>query len=209
MFDICAGERRDEQRTPPSWMAKLYFRYSAMNAGKSTALLQVAHNYEEHGRAVRLYTSALDHRYGVGIVTSRLGFWRQASTFDESTNFYAEIEGAHDDLACVLVDEAQFLTPDQVRELHRVAHVLNVPTICYGIRSDFRGEPFPGASYLLTLADSVEELKTVCACGKKATMNVRIDEHGKRITEGAQIAIEGDVRYVQQCGGCFYADEAG
>ena len=187
-------------------MAKLYFRYSAMNAGKSTALLQVAHNYGEHGRAVWIYTSALDDRFGVGIVTSRLGPQRRATTFDDTTDFYAEVAGAGTDLACVLVDEAQFLTPDQVRQLHRVAHVLNVPAICYGIRSDFLGEPFPGAAYLLTLADSIEELKTVCACGKKATMNLRLDEHGKRITEGAQIAIEGDVRYIQQCGACFYAD---
>ncbi|MBV8299887.1 MAG: thymidine kinase [Candidatus Eremiobacteraeota bacterium] len=187
-------------------MAKLYFRYSAMNAGKSTALLQVAHNYGEHGRAVWIYTSALDHRFGVGIVTSRLGPRRRATTFDDATDFYAEIAGAGEDLACVLVDEAQFLTPGQVRQLHRVAHVLGVPVICYGIRSDFLGEPFPGSAYLLTLADSVEELKTVCACGKKATMNVRIDERGKRITEGAQIAIEGDARYIQQCGACFYTD---
>ena len=186
-------------------MAKLYFRYSAMNAGKSTALLQVAHNYEENGRRVRIFTAEIDHRYGAGFVTSRLGPQRQVDTFDEATDFQTPLKDG-DHPSCVLVDEAQFLTPEQVRQLHRVAHVLGIPVICYGIRSDFRGEPFPGSAYLLTLADSIEELKNVCSCGKKATMNVRVDERGARITEGAQIAIEGDVRYVQMCGKCFYQD---
>jgi thymidine kinase len=184
-------------------VAKLYFRYSAMNAGKSTALLQVAHNYEELGRAVWIFTSALDDRYGRGLVTSRLGPQRRSDIFDESTDFYARLASA-DDISCVLVDESQFLTPQQVRQLHRYAHVVGTPVICYGIRSDFLGEPFPGAAYLLTLADSVEELKNVCPCGKKATMNVRFDEHGTRITAGEQIAIEGPVRYVPMCGRCFY-----
>ena len=184
-------------------MAKLYFRYSAMNAGKSTALLQAAHNYEEHGRRVRLYTAALDDRYGVGYVTSRLGPRRGALTFDGDTNFAADLEH-ESDLSCVLVDEAQFLSDAQVRQLHRIAHVGNVPVLCYGIRSDFRGNAFPGAAAMLTLADSIEELKTICPCGKKATMNVRIDESGNRITEGEQIAIEGETRYVQLCGRCFY-----
>ena len=185
-------------------MAKLYFRYSAMNAGKSTALIQVAHNYEENDRKVLLFTSALDHRYGVGSVTSRLGPQRDAASFDCDFDFYAAIE-ARKDVSCVLVDEAQFLTVDQVHQLHRAAHVLGIPIICYGIRSDFLGNPFPGAAHLLTLADSLEELKTICNCGRKATMNVRVDETGRRITEGEQIAIEGDVRYVQMCGSCFYA----
>jgi len=184
-------------------MAKLFFRYSAMNAGKSTSLLQVAHNYEEHGREVRLFTAAIDDRYGVGFVTSRLGPQRKSLTFDESLDFF-EVISRERDLSCVLVDEAHFLSPDHVRQLHRVAHVLNVPVICYGIRSDFRGEPFPGAAYLLTLADNLEEIKTICACGKKAAMNVRIDEHGNRITAGDQIAIEGAPRYIQQCPRCFY-----
>jgi thymidine kinase len=184
-------------------MAKLYFRYSAMSAGKSTALLQVAHNYEERGRSVLIFTSYLDDRYGSGIVASRLGLQRTAPTYDAWFDFYAYLE-AQSDLSCVLVDEAQFLTPGQVRQLHRVAHVLDLPVICYGIRSDFVGEPFPGAAYLLTLADSLEEIKTICGCGKKATMNVRVDEDGNRITVGAQIAIEGHSRYVQMCGRCFY-----
>jgi len=184
-------------------MAKMYYRYSAMNAGKSTALLQVAHNYEEHGRRVVMFTAEIDDRYGVGFVTSRLGPRRKSLTFDTSVDFMRHLSDA-DNVSCVLVDEAQFLTPDQVRQLHRIAHVTGIPVICYGIRSDFRGEPFPGAAYLLTLADSIEEIKTICPCGKKATMNVRIDEHGNRITSGEQIAIEGETRYVQLCGECFY-----
>lgn len=185
-------------------MAKLYFRYSAMNAGKSTALLQVAHNYEENGRRVTIFTAEIDNRYGVGVVTSRLGPQRSVETFDANTDFFARFSRDRD-LSCVLVDEAQFLSPEQVRQLHRVAHVLNIPVICYGIRSDFLGEPFPGSTYLLTLSDSIEEVKNVCACGKKATMNVRVDERGNRITTGEQIAIEGTVRYVQMCGKCFYS----
>jgi thymidine kinase len=187
-------------------MAKLYFRYSAMNAGKSTALLQVAHNYEEHGRNVRIYTAAVDSRFGKGIVTSRLGPQRNVEMFDETTDFEHALDGDTKDLACLLVDESQFLTIEQVRQLHRVAHVTGVPVICYGLRSDFQGNPFPGAAYLLTLADSIEEIKTICACGRKATMNVRLDEAGKRITEGSQIAIEGEVRYIQTCGRCFYVE---
>jgi thymidine kinase len=187
-------------------LAKLYFRYSAMNAGKSTALIQVAHNYEEHGRSVVLYTAAVDHRFGTGIITSRIGPQRSARIFDASTDFFAEIS-AIQDVSCVLVDEAQFLSPEQVRQLHRGAHVLNVPVICYGIRSDFRGEPFPGSAYLLTLADSVEELKNVCSCGRKATMNPRFVA-GKRVFAGEQVAIEGDVEYRPMCARCFYEERA-
>ena len=185
-------------------MAKLYFRYSAMNAGKSTSLLQVAHNYEEHGRAVRLFTAALDDRYGVGYITSRLGPQRASETFDPETDFWSLLH-EHTDISCILIDEAQFLSPEQVRQVHRLPHVAGIPVICYGIRSDFQGEPFPGAIYLLALADSVEEIKTICACGRKATMNVRVDERGARITEGEQVAIEGVWRYLQTCGRCFYA----
>ncbi|HVS45499.1 MAG TPA: thymidine kinase [Verrucomicrobiae bacterium] len=184
-------------------MAKLYFRYSAMNAGKSTALIQVAHNYEENDRSVRLYTASIDDRFDVGYITSRLGPQRDSMTYGRDTDFYAELAAAKD-LSCVLVDEAQFLTPDQARQLHRVAHVLGLPVICYGLRSDFQGEPFPGSAYLLTLADSLEEIKNICSCGRKATMNPRFDAMGKRITAGSQIAIEGAVVYRQMCGRCFY-----
>jgi len=174
-----------------------------MNAGKSTALLQVAHNYEENGRRVRIYTAAIDDRNGKGFVTSRLGPKREVETFDEKTDFNEDLR-AHRDVSCVLVDEAQFLKPQQVRDLHKIAHVWNIPVICYGIRSDFLGEPFPGAAYLLALADSLEEVKNICNCGKKATMNVRVDERGARIMQGEQIAIEGTAHYIQTCGSCFY-----
>jgi thymidine kinase len=176
-----------------------------MNAGKSTALIQVAHNYEENGRSVVLYTAAIDHRFGTGTVTSRLGPRRNARTFDERTDFFAKISGMNG-ISCVLVDEAQFLTPEQVRELHRAAHLLDVPVICYGIRSDFLGEPFPGSAYLLTLADSVEELKNICSCGRKATMNPRF-AGGVRAFSGDQVAIEGDVEYRPMCARCFYEGE--
>lgn len=186
-------------------MAKLYFRYSAMNAGKSTALLQVAHNYEEHGRRVVMFTAELDSRHGVGFVTSRLGPQRKSLTYNEEVDFSDHLRDG-DNVSCVLVDEAQFLSPGQVRQLHRIAHVGEVPVICYGIRSDFLGNAFPGSAMLLTLADSIEEIKTICPCGRKATMNVRIDDDGNRITTGEQIAIEGETRYVQLCGSCFYRD---
>lgn len=174
-----------------------------MNAGKSTALIQVAHNYEENDRSVRLYTASIDDRFDIGYITSRLGPQRDSMTYSRDTDFYAEL-AATKDLSCVLVDEAQFLTPDQARQLHRVAHVLGLPVICYGLRSDFQGEPFPGSVYLLTLADSLEEIKNICSCGRKATMNPRFDAKGKRITAGSQIAIEGAVVYRQMCGRCFY-----
>ena len=181
-------------------MAKLYFRYSAMNAGKSTAMLQVAHNYEEQGQTVRLFTAAIDHRYGVGKVTSRLGPQRASEVFDASFDFLKETVK----VSCVLIDEAQFLTPEQVKQLHQLAQVRGVPVICYGLRSDFLGDPFPGAAYLLTLADDIEELKNICTCGKKATMNIRVDANGQRVTEGEQVDIGGNERYQHVCGRCFY-----
>lgn len=182
-------------------MAKLYFRYSAMNAGKSTALLQVAHNYEEQGQQVRLYTAAIDNRYGVGVVTSRLGAQRAAEVFHPDTNFLDQVAN----VACLLVDESQFLTAAQVSQLHQLAQLRGVPVICYGLRSDFRGEPFPGSAYLLALADDIEEIKNICTCGKKATMNIRVDEQGRRIREGEQVSIGGNESYRQACGRCFYA----
>ena len=175
-----------------------------MNAGKSTAMLQVAHNYEEQGQRVKLYTAAIDSRYGVGKVTSRLGPQRQVDTFDAATDFLVDVPDLPK-VACVLVDEAQFLSTVQAQQLHQLAQVRGVPVICYGLRSDFRGEPFPGSAYLLALADDIEELKNICSCGKKATMNIRVDEHGKRIKDGEQVAIGGNERYRQACGRCFYA----
>ena len=172
-----------------------------MNAGKSTALLQVAHNYEEQGQQVKLYTAVIDDRYGVGLITSRLGPQRQVDTFDADTDFLASAPK----VGCVLVDEAQFLSTTQVQQLHQLAQVRGVPVICYGLRSDFRGEPFPGSAYLLALADDIEEIKNICTCGKKATMNVRIDAEGNRIKEGEQVSIGGNESYRQACGRCFYA----
>jgi thymidine kinase len=172
-----------------------------MNAGKSTAMLQVAHNYEEQGQTVRLFTAGIDDRYGVGKITSRLGLQREVEVYDANTNFLEIIDKK---VACVLVDEAQFLSVAQVQQLHQLAQVKGIPVISYGLRTDFRGEPFPGSVYLLALADDIEELKNICTCGKKATMNIRVDEQGRRIREGEQISIGGNDRYRQACGRCFY-----
>lgn len=192
-------------------MAKLYFRYSAMNAGKSTALLQVAHNYEEQGKTVRLFTAAIDTRYGIGRITSRLGPYRDVEVFDVGTNFLELVspENAPSNLprvACLLVDESQFLSAKQVQQLHVLAQSQGVPVICYGLRTDFLGEPFLGSVYLLALADDIEELKNICSCGKKATMNIRVDEFGNRLKSGEQIKIGGNEQYRQACGRCFYAE---
>ena len=174
-----------------------------MNAGKSTALLQIAYNYEEQGQRVLLFTAAIDDRSGAGCIASRLGLQRQASVFDEQTDFFGTL-APEQGLACVLIDEAQFLSPEQVRQLHRLANVRNLPVICFGLRSDFQGNAFPGAAQLLTLADDIEEIKTICACGRKATMNIRIDDNGQRVHAGAQVEIGGNNRYQQVCARCFY-----
>lgn len=184
-------------------MAKLYFRFAAMNAGKSTALLQVAHNYEERGQTVDLYTAKVDDRYGVGNVTSRLGVTRESATFSDDTDF-AGLYAAKPRPSCILIDEAQFLSEAQVRQLHELAHTSSTPVICYGLRSDFQGNPFPGSKALLTLADDLEEMKTICRCGRKATMNVRLDAAGNRVTEGAQVEIGGNDRYEAVCARRFY-----
>ena len=185
-------------------MSKLYFRYAAMNAGKSTALLQAAHNYEERGMRVLLFTAAHDDRSGSGVIGSRLGLQRQAATFGTDTEFTPEHLPA--DIACLLIDEAQFLTPRQVRQLDRLAHRGRMPVICYGLRSDFRGEAFPGSAQLLTLADDLEEMKTICACARKASMNMRLAADGRRVTEGEQVEIGGNDRYRAVCPSCFYSD---
>jgi thymidine kinase len=188
-------------------VSKLYFRYAAMNAGKSTALLQTAHNYEERGMRVRLFTAAHDDRAGSGVVGSRLGLQRPVETFGAATVFDAGLFEGGSPLACVLIDEAQFLQPEQVRQLHRLAHTRRLPVICYGLRSDFRGEAFPGAAALLTLADDLEEMKTICACARKASMNLRIDAQGRRVKQGEQVVIGGNERYRAVCPGCFYSDD--
>ena len=188
-------------------MAKLFFRYSAMNAGKSTALLQIAYNYEEQGQRILLYTAAIDDRSGAGCIASRLGLQRQARVFDANTDFFAMLN-AEVHLACVLIDEAQFLSGEQARQLHRLANVRNLPVICFGLRSDFQGNAFPGSAQLLTLADDIEEIKTICACGRKATMNIRMDDNGRRVHAGEQVEIGGNNRYQQVCARCFYRGEA-
>ena len=186
-------------------MAKLYFRYAAMNAGKSTALLQAAYNYGERGMKVVLFTAAHDDRSGSGVIGSRLGLHKTVDTFGAHTTFSRA--GLPAGVACVLIDEAQFLSPEQVRQLHRMAHRDDVPVICFGLRSDFRGDGFPGAITLLTLADDLEEMKTICACGRKASMNMRIDDRGRRVLEGEQVEIGGNERYRAVCPTCFYSDD--
>lgn len=172
-------------------MAKLYFYYSAMNAGKSTTLLQSDYNYRERGMRTRLFIPKLDTRDGVGQIASRIGLAAEATTFEEDTDLFAILK---DDVAtaplhCVLVDEAQFLTKKQVLQLTLVVDRLKVPVLCYGLRTDFRGEPFEGSQYLLAWAEELVEIKTVCASGKKATMNARLDAAGERVWEGAQVEI--------------------
>jgi thymidine kinase len=172
-------------------MAQLYFYYSAMNAGKSTTLLQSAHNYRERGMEALLYTPAIDTRAGDPRIHSRIGISADAIAFGEDYDFFAAVRERHQagPVHCLLIDEAQFLTPRQVLQLTLVCDRLSIPVLCYGIRTDFRGEPFEGSKYLLAWADNIVEIKTICRSGKKATMNARLDEQGRRVTEGAQIDI--------------------
>ena len=172
-------------------MAKFYFYYAAMNAGKSTNLLQSAHNYEERYMKTIIFTPKLDDRYGVGKVASRIGLDREAEIFEGEDDLYVWTAHEHqrEKLACVLVDEAQFLTPKQVLQLTLIVDKLKIPVLCYGLRTDFRGEPFPGSMYLMACADELVELKTICKSGKKATFNARLDEDGNRVTEGDQVSI--------------------
>ena len=181
-------------------MAKLYFYYASMNAGKSTNLLQAEFNYRERGMTTMLWTAAIDTRDGEGIA-SRIGLAAPAHAFEPGTDLWERIEAAHrvQPLACVLVDEAQFLTPDQVWQLARVADECGIPVLCYGLRTDFRGELFPGSAVLLGIADTLVELKGVCHCGRKATMNLRVDAGGAAVRAGAQTEIGGNDRYVALC----------
>ncbi|WP_194756208.1 thymidine kinase [Aliidiomarina indica] len=182
-------------------MASLYFTYSAMNAGKSTSLLQVAYNYEEREQRVLLLTPALDTRVGEGKIHSRLGLTRSAETFTEKTDLYRVIAHTLEEqtLDCVLLDEAQFLTPEQVWQLARAVDALHTPVMCYGIRTDAFGNAFPGSATLLAIADKLSEIKTICFCGRKATMVYRSGPDGKAITGGEQISIGGNERYVSCC----------
>jgi thymidine kinase len=183
--------------------AKLHFRYASMNAGKSTQLLQIAHNYGESDRRVMLFTAAIDHRAGTGVIASRLGAQSPALTFDAQTDFRAP-PARYEGVSCILIDEAQFLSKAQVQQLHQVAAVDNVPVMCFGLRTDFQGEPFEGATHLLALAEDIQEIKAICTCGRKSTMNLRLDEDGQRVTSGEQVLIGGNHRYRQVCARCFY-----
>ena len=182
-------------------MAKLYFYYASMNAGKSTTLLQADFNYRERGMETMLWTAALDDRYDTGVITSRIGLQADAHKFTPDTDLWAEVtaENATRPIACLLLDEAQFLTRDQVLQLARLADEANIPVVAYGLRTDFQAELFPGSAALLGIADTLVELKAVCECGRKATMNLRVDADGCAVKEGAQTEIGGNDRYVALC----------
>ena len=182
-------------------MAKLYFHYSTMNAGKSTLLLQAAHNYEEMGMATYLLTAQFDNRAGQGRIGSRIGIGKDADTFAAGDDLFAKISErlTHETIACVFIDEAQFLSKDQVWQLARAVDDLKVPVMCYGLRVDFRGELFPGSAALLAWADEMREARTICHCGKKATMVVRLGPDGKALRDGAQVQIGGNETYQSLC----------
>jgi thymidine kinase len=183
-------------------MAKLYFYYSAMNAGKSTILLQSAYNYNERGMDTILFTPIIDVRFEAGKIHSRIGLNANAIPFDAQFNFLEYVtnqKNKNPKLACVFVDEAQFLTKAQVQQLTEIVDVLNLPVLAYGLRSDFRGQPFEGSMQLLILADNLIEIKTICRCGRKAIMNARIDAEGKIVREGEQVQIGGNESYISLC----------
>ncbi|WP_114193775.1 thymidine kinase [Edaphovirga cremea] len=182
-------------------MAQLYFYYSAMNAGKSTALLQSSYNYQERGMRTLVFTAEIDHRFGVGKVSSRIGLSSQAQLYNKDTELLNMITQEHtqQSVHCVLVDESQFLTKDQVNQLSDVVDQLDIPVLCYGLRTDFRGELFGGSQYLLAWADKLIELKTICHCGRKANMVLRLDERGKALHDGEQVVIGGNESYVSVC----------
>ena len=182
-------------------MAKLYFYYSTMNAGKSTILLQAAYNYRERGMEPFLITAKLDNRAGYSKIVSRIGIEEKAHLFDSQDNLCLMVKKTTEKkkLNCSLLDEAQFLSKEQVWQLAKVVDNLNIPVLCYGLRVDFQGELFPGSLVLLSIADEMREIKTICHCGKKATMVVRLNEEGKVITKGQQIQIGGNESYISLC----------
>ena len=182
-------------------MAKLYFNYSAMNAGKSTVLLQASHNYIERGMTTFLLTARLDDRAGEGVIASRIGIAADAGRFDGDDDLLEMVKQRHQDqnLHCVLVDEAQFLTEDQVWQLAAIADNLGIPVMCYGLRTDFQGKLFPGSAALLSIADDLREIRTICWCGKKATMVVRLGADGQPLDDGDQVDIGGNDKYISLC----------
>ena len=182
-------------------MAKLYFHYSTMNAGKSTLLLQASYNYVERGMQTYLLTANFDDRAGTGRIGSRIGIGADADTFASKTDLFSKIQERLNagPCACVFIDEAKFLSADQVWQLARAVDDLKVAVMCYGLRVDFQGKLFPGSAALLALADEMREIRTICHCGKKATMVVRQDEHGKVLKDGAQVQVGGNETYVSLC----------
>ncbi|MBW8312977.1 MAG: thymidine kinase [Rhizobium sp.] len=193
-------------------MAKLYFYYSAMNAGKTTTLLQSAHNYHERGMRTLILTPKLDNRFGEGLVASRIGLQARGTVFTREDDLQALTEAdiaARGPLHCVLVDEAQFLSKRQVWQVTEIVDKLNIPVLAYGLRTDFRGELFEGSQYLLAWADNLVEIKTICHSGRKATMVLRVDENGRAISDGPQVEIGGNERYVSVSRGEFKRVMAG
>ncbi|MEM9436084.1 MAG: thymidine kinase [Pseudomonadota bacterium] len=182
-------------------MAKLYFHYSTMNAGKSTLLLQASHNYVERGMATYLLTASFDDRAGKGQIGSRIGICAVADTYVKGEDLFAKVEKrlSEGPCACIFVDEAQWLSREQVWQLARAVDDLGIPIMCYGLRVDFRGELFPGSAALLALADEMREVRTICHCGKKATMVVRMDENGRALQDGPQVQVGGNETYVSLC----------
>lgn len=192
-------------------MAKLYFNYSSMNAGKSTMLLQANHNYKERGMNTVIYTSSIDNRYGKKEIVSRIGLKAESNIFSDSTDIYKEIINFNKEkkVDCVLIDEAQFLNKDQVTQLGQIVDELDIPVLTFGIRTDFKGNLFEGSEYLLAWADNLKEIKTVCHCGRKATMVLRLDKSGNVIEEGDQIEVGGNEKYVSICRKHFYEKNIG
>jgi thymidine kinase len=190
-------------------MAKLHFYYSAMNAGKTTTLLQSEYNYRERGMETLLFIPAIDTRRAMGVIASRIGLESQAYPFEKMFDFFHFVNEVikTKTISCILIDEAQFLTKAQVLQLTRIVDELKIPALAYGLRSDFTGEPFEGSRYLLAWADELSEIKTICHCGRKATMNPRIDEKGSLVREGEQIEIGGNDRYISLCRKHFMTGE--
>jgi len=182
-------------------MAQLYFYYSSMNAGKSTHLLQSSYNYNESGLRTLLFTAKIDDRYAEGKVSSRLGIHAEAKLFDENTDLFSVTKAEHlqDKLACVLIDEAQFLSKPQVNQLTEIVDTLAIPVLAYGIRTDFLGDTFSGSAALLAWADKLIELKTICHCGRKANFVIRLDQKGNAVTDGEQVEVGGNDRYQSLC----------
>ncbi|HFL8794843.1 MAG TPA: thymidine kinase [Candidatus Azosocius sp. HAIN] len=183
-------------------MAKLHFYYSTMNAGKTTALLQSSYNYKEKGMNTILFTPKIDNRYGNNTITSRIGISSKAIMIDNDFNLFKYIINKYNNILkidCILIDEVQFISKKQIYELINIVDILNISVLTYGLRTDFKGEPFLASVYLISIADEITEIKTICYCGKKATMTMRIDSKGKKITSGNQIKIGGNKTYVSTC----------